>query len=84
MAFIALAVIYLGRRLLLSLLIARYSQALMWIAPRGLITVLLFLHVKEIALLPSYIDGAVLLVVLFSAIAITMGRSSRKVITNDS
>ena len=50
------------------------GAALTWIAPRGLITVLLFLSAKETVELPSSMDGAVLLVVFASALMVAVGR----------
>jgi hypothetical protein len=50
------------------------ADPLTWIAPRGLITVLLYLGAKEVVPVPSYLDGAVMLVVLASALAIGLGR----------
>lgn len=76
MAAVVLVVIFYGRRLLLKLMRASDASALVWIAPRGLITVLLFLSAKEVMELPSSVDGAVLLVVLISALAVTLGRWS--------
>ena len=36
-------------------------RSLGWIAPRGLITVLLFIHAREAFVLPGFLNGAVIL-----------------------
>jgi hypothetical protein len=51
------------------------ASALTWVAPRGLITVLLFLEAKEALSIPDYLEGAVVLIVLVSAAAIALARS---------
>ncbi|WP_313951686.1 cation:proton antiporter [Accumulibacter sp.] len=64
-AALVLLVIYGSRFVLLRLMLGPAAAGpLMWIAPRGLITVLLFLHVREAFSLPSYLNGSVILVVL--------------------
>ena len=73
-AALILVVIFTMRLLLLRWLQHDLTDALAWIAPRGLITVLLFLAAKDAMALPAFLDGAVLLVVLVSAILISIGR----------
>lgn len=77
-AWLAAAVVLLGiyglRHLMLKLLRIELASALTWIAPRGLITVLLFLSVKEAVHLPAYLDGALMLVVMASALLLGVGR----------
>ncbi len=73
-AVLVLAVIYGSRSLILRLGRSRLASPLTWIAPRGLITVLLFLAAKEHLQLPGYLDGTVMLVVLASAALIAVGR----------
>lgn len=73
-AALMLAVIYGNRHLMLRLIRSEFALPLTWIAPRGLITVLLFLAAKEQLPLPRYLDGAVMLVVLASATLIAVGR----------
>lgn len=72
-AVLVLALIYGGRRLLLAA-IAHALGSLTWIAPRGLITVLLFISAREAIPLPKYLGGAVMMVVLVSAALISVGR----------
>jgi NhaP-type Na+/H+ or K+/H+ antiporter len=84
-AALALAVIYGGRRLLLTLARQQAAEVLLWFAPRGLITVLLFLNVQALSQsdaqgamavppLPAYFPGAVLIVVLVSTALVAMAR----------
>jgi len=73
-ASLALLTIYGARFLILRLLRIELADPLSWIAPRGLITVLLYLSAKEVVPVPAYLDGAVMLVVLASALAIGLGR----------
>lgn len=73
-AALVLAVIYGSRHFMLRVIRSEFAVPLTWIAPRGLITVLLFLAAKEHLQLPRYFDGAVMLVVLASATLIAVGR----------
>lgn len=73
-AAVVLAVIYGARYVLFKLNRQPDGQSLQWIAPRGLITVLLFLTAKEKLDLPSYLDGTVLIVVLASTALVTLAR----------
>lgn len=50
------------------------SRGLGWIAPRGLITVLLFITARETIDLPGFVSGAVILVVLASSALILVAR----------
>ena len=73
-AIVILAVIFGSRYALLRLLRLSLADALTWIAPRGLITVLLYLSAKEVLTVPAYVDGAVILVILASASLIAIAR----------
>lgn len=84
-AALALVVIYGGRRLLLAFARQPAADLLLWFAPRGLITVLLFLNVQAlheseasgamaVPSLPDYFSGAVLIVVLVSTALVAMAR----------
>ena len=73
-AVVVLAVIFFSRSFWMRLARIGMGAALTWIAPRGLITVLLFLSAKETLELPSSMDGAVLLVVFASALMVAVGR----------
>jgi cell volume regulation protein A len=57
-------VILVSRWMILKLLREREIAQLVWIAPRGLITVLLFLAARETGMLDAFPIGAVMLVVL--------------------
>lgn len=69
-----LVVIYGSRYFMLRIARTALADSLTWIAPRGLITVLLFLSAKETLSLPHYLDGAVMLVVLISATLVAVAR----------
>lgn len=73
-AALAIAVIFGTRRPMLRLFRLDLADPLGWIAPRGLITVLLFLSARQVVELPAYLDGAVLLLVFGSAGLIALGR----------
>ncbi|SBT07446.1 Sodium/proton antiporter, cpa1 family protein [Candidatus Accumulibacter aalborgensis] len=73
-AGVVLLVIYVSRYVILRLACLELIDRLIWLAPRGLITVLLFLPAKEAMSLPAYVDGAVMLVVLISSSLTTVGR----------
>lgn len=73
-ALLALGVIYGLRRFMLRAARIPLAGPLTWLAPRGLITVLLYLGAKEVLTLPAYLDGAVMLVVLISAALIGFSR----------
>ena len=78
-AAFVLAVIYAGRFGLLQLFRHELGRPLTWIAPRGLITVLLFLGAKDALPLPDFLDGTVVLVVLISAALVAIAqRAYRK------
>ena len=67
-AALVLVVIFGSRFVLLRLIVSpALAKPLVWIAPRGLITVLLFLTVRDTFALPGYLNGAVILVVLVSS-----------------
>jgi cell volume regulation protein A len=73
-----LAVIYGSRFALLKLMTTPVDAGLLlWIAPRGLITVLLFLEARDAFELPGYLNGAVMLVVLGSSAMILATRKVR-------
>ncbi len=77
-ALAALGAAYLGRYPLLRLFRQSGDAALLtWMAPRGLITVLLFLTAKESLELPDYLGGSVLLLVLISSLLMLRARSSQ-------
>ena len=66
-AVAVVAAIYLTRRLLLGALRQPEARRLLWLAPRGLITVLLFLAGLDAGQLEEFPFGAVMLVVLATA-----------------
>lgn len=75
LAALMLVVIYGSRLVVLRMLLTQdIAKPLLWIAPRGLITVLLFLQTREHFALPDHFNGAVILVVLFSSALILIAR----------
>ena len=64
-----LAVIYLSRVAILRALLIEDPGRLVWIAPRGLITVLLFLTAMDTGSIKAFPFGTVMLVVLSTAMA---------------
>lgn len=73
-ALTVLAVVYGLRHLMLRGAGVALAGPLVWLAPRGLITILLYLGAKDVLPLPGYMDGAVMLVVLASAALIGISR----------
>lgn len=71
-AAIILVILYAGRFALLKISRHEIASALTWIAPRGLITVLLFSLAKEALPLPNYLAGTVVIVILISAAAVSI------------
>jgi NhaP-type Na+/H+ or K+/H+ antiporter len=72
-----LVTIYPARHVVLRLLGQGDAARLTWLAPRGLITVLLFLVAAEGGALGSFPFGAVMLVVLFTAAATGLAHRER-------
>lgn len=66
-AGLVLSAAYAGRYAMLKLGRHSLANSLTWIAPRGLITVLLFLSARDALPLPSYLSGTVVIVILISA-----------------
>lgn len=73
-AAFVLAIVYGSRHVMLRLSRSELAEPLTWLAPRGLITVLLFLSAKDTLELPHYLNGTVMLVVLISATLIAVAR----------
>ncbi len=73
-ALLVLAVVYLSRHAMLRLIQHKHANSLTWLAPRGLITILLFLHAKEILPVVPHLNGAVVLVILISSSLITLSK----------
>jgi len=67
-ALVMVGVVYASRFAILKLLRVRSRQQLVWIAPRGLITVLLFLAASETGKLVGFPFGTVMVVVLATAL----------------
>ena len=76
-AAIILAVIYGARFLMVRPLGRTLAAPLTWIAPRGLITVVLYLDARRLLHLPAYFDGTVLVVVFLSSAVLVLPRRRR-------
>jgi len=73
-AALILVVVYSTRFAALRLFRRPLAASVTWVAPRGLITVLLYLDARQILHLPAYLDGTVLLVVFVSAVFLALSR----------
>jgi len=73
-AGLMLSGIYWPRYWMLTALRVPARRTLTWLAPRGLISVLLFFTAKEVVHPPAFVDGALMLVVMLSAIAMGLAR----------
>ena len=73
-ASVILLLLYGGRFVLLKAFRVEPFTPLLWLAPRGLITVLLFLTAQTVVTLPDYMSGTIMLVVIASAGFIAIGR----------
>jgi NhaP-type Na+/H+ or K+/H+ antiporter len=74
----AVGAIYPARLAILSALRQSHAQRLLWIAPRGLITVLLFLTAADSGQLDGFPFGAVMLLVLLTATATALAHRQQK------
>jgi NhaP-type Na+/H+ or K+/H+ antiporter len=70
---VIIAIVYLTRLPLLALVALRDIRPLLWIAPRGLITVMLYLSLPEHLRVVNFPEGALMLVVLLSAVIMMVG-----------
>jgi NhaP-type Na+/H+ or K+/H+ antiporter len=73
-AVVILFVIYTTRSALLRVFGGELASPLLWLAPRGLITVLLYLTARMIVPVPEWVGGSVLIVVLVSAVLIIIAQ----------
>jgi Na+:H+ antiporter len=73
-AAFVLSVIYAGRYATLKSFNHSLTSSLTWIAPRGLITVVLFLAASKAIPLPGFAGGTVVIVVLISAALVAVGQ----------
>ncbi|MHB1816312.1 MAG: cation:proton antiporter, partial [Steroidobacteraceae bacterium] len=79
---VILLIAYGVRYVLLRTIEPRSTASLVWIAPRGLVTVLLYLEAARKVALPTYLNGTVRLVVILSVIVLALSRraASRRVV----
>ncbi len=73
-AWVLLIGIYWPRHWMLAALRVPSRRQLTWLAPRGLISVLLYFTAKEATHPHEFLDGALMLVVMLSAIAMGIAR----------
>ena len=77
-AAVVFVVVYVSRYAILCLLRQPYARALTWIAPRGLITVLLFLAARDAGKVADFPLGAVMLTVLVTSAATALAQRQAK------
>ena len=70
---VILAVVFVSRKLLLKLLYKRDTSTLFWFAPRGLITILLYLNIPEAMRIENFPKGTLMLMVLATTLILTVG-----------
>ncbi len=75
---LVLVVIYGLRYAMLSVAHVAYRESILWMAPRGLISILLYYAAKPHVSVPAYLDGALMLVVLASALGTSMASRNQK------
>ncbi|MFV5214614.1 cation:proton antiporter [Azonexus caeni] len=73
-ALVVLFIIYLSRAALLRSFGGSLAPSLLWLAPRGLITVLLYLTARMVVPVPEWVGGSVLIVVIVSALLILVAQ----------
>jgi cell volume regulation protein A len=78
---VILLIAYAVRYVLLRTIEPQSSASLLWIAPRGLVTVLLYIEAAQKVSLPVYLNGTVRLVVIVSVAFLALSRraASRRV-----
>ncbi|MDE2295448.1 MAG: cation:proton antiporter [Gammaproteobacteria bacterium] len=69
-----LVIAYGLRYSLLRLIEPRFTSSLAWMAPRGLVTVVLYLDAEQRLALPAYLNATVRLVVILSAMILALSR----------
>jgi cell volume regulation protein A len=70
---VIVAVVFLSRKVLLKLLYKRDTSTLFWFAPRGLITILLYLNIPEHLRIDNFPNGTLMLTVLATTLILTVG-----------
>ncbi|MBW4051343.1 MAG: sodium:proton antiporter [Proteobacteria bacterium] len=71
---VVLIIVYGVRQVLLRTIEPQLAASLAWIAPRGLLTVMLYLQAVQMIPLPRYLDGTVRLVIILSATILALSR----------
>jgi cell volume regulation protein A len=70
---VIVGVIFLSRKALLSLIYQRDTRTLFWFAPRGLITILLYLNLPKESRIDIFPNGTLMLIVLATTLILTVG-----------
>ncbi len=70
---VIIGVVLLSRKVLLTVLYDRDTSTLFWFAPRGLITILLYLSIPAPLRVDNFPDGALMLTVLATTFILTVG-----------
>ncbi len=70
---VIVGVVFLSRKILLKTLYDRDTNTLFWFAPRGLITILLYLSIPAPLRIEKFPDGALMLTVLATTLMLTIG-----------
>ena len=73
-ALAVMAIVYSTRYGLLHLVHDELAPSLLWIAPRGLITVLLYLTARTVVPMPDYLGGSVLILVILSSLLLLLAQ----------
>lgn len=71
--FVILAVIFASRKTLLGAIYRTDTSTLFWFAPRGLITILLYLNIPDKDRIPNFPTGTLMLTVLMTTLVLTVG-----------
>ena len=70
---VILIITFVGRELIIRAFVGKETHPLIWFAPRGLITVLLFLNIPKEMQIIDFPNGALMLTVLGSILILTFG-----------
>lgn len=70
---VIVGIIFISRKILLSAIYTRDTNTLFWIAPRGLITILLYLNIPDHGRIANFPTGTLMLTVLMTTLILTVG-----------
>lgn len=75
---IALVIIYVTRMLFLRVVLKEFAKPEIWVAPRGLISVLLYLSIPADLQIPEFESEILFFIIIFSSLIMTWGLISYK------